>query len=143
MHVSAERGFQSRNKLWFHVQAGDECARDCRPDPFRIVETFQDGLRTFFQTVALFRHLTQDFETSLFLRDRPLQTSDFFFRRRNRRCVLLSDADLRDEAHDAGLSLALGDTRRLSIAFSLLAVAVLRPKSGLPIVAKDDRARSV
>jgi ubiquinone/menaquinone biosynthesis C-methylase UbiE len=51
-------------------------------------------------------------------------------RRRTRRCAMLSEADVRAEAHDAGLSLALGDTRRLSIAFSLLAVAVLRPAGG-------------
>jgi len=53
-------------------------------------------------------------------------------RRRNRRCVLLTEKDLRGEAHDAGLSLAVGETRRLSIAFSLLSCAILRPTGGVP-----------
>src|SRR5262245_34522695 len=53
-------------------------------------------------------------------------------RRRDRRCVVLAEKDLRGEAHDAGLQVA--QTRRLSNAFSLLSCAILTPRGGMPVV---------
>ena len=89
VQVSAERGFQGGNEFRFDIQARHERARDRGPEAFRIVESFQNGLRSFFQSVPFLGHLAEDFEPCLLLRDRSLEPCDFFFGVRDARLVLV------------------------------------------------------
>ena len=81
MQIPAERRFQGGNKFGLNVEARDQRARNRGPQPFGIVKSLQDGLRSLLQTVAFLCHLAEDFESGLFLPDRSLHSRDLFFRR--------------------------------------------------------------
>ena len=78
MHGPAERCFECGYELVIDIQVRYERACDRRPDPIRIVQSLQHGLRAFLQSFAFFHHLAQDFEARLFFGDHPIDPPNLF-----------------------------------------------------------------
>ena len=80
MQVPAERGFNRGGKFWIDIELGHERAEDRGLKSFRIVETFQNGLRTLREAFALLVQLLEHIEARFFFGQRSLERDQFLFR---------------------------------------------------------------
>ncbi len=66
MQIPPERGFNGGGKFWIDIDPGHERAKNGGLKSFRIVETFENSLRTLGETFALLVELLQHFESRFF-----------------------------------------------------------------------------
>src|SRR5262249_27738743 len=79
VQISAERGFDRRNKFWIDIDLSNERADDRSTIALGVVQTFEDSLRPLSESFAFGIQLAQNFQTRLLFRERPLRCGKLAF----------------------------------------------------------------
>ena len=79
VQIPPERRFNCGHEFRNDIELGDERAGQGGLNSFRIVQTFQYGLRTLGEAFAFFIELLQNFKARFFFGERPLDRDQTFF----------------------------------------------------------------